>query len=61
MYKQLHRAISPALKDVGLGSAVAHSKRAIATYDKVKEHTLSAHESAERAVGHLKKIPDLGL
>ncbi len=61
LYRKLHTALAPALRDAGLGTAVAHSKRAMDTYDKVKAHALGAHESAERAVGHIKRIPELGL
>ena len=61
-YKRLHTALSPTLKDFGLKDVVQHSKRAIDTYDKVRAHALGAHESAERFVGHAKRvIPELGL
>ena len=61
IYKRLHGALAPALKDVA-PDAVRHSKRAMEGYEKTKAHVMGAADSAERIVHSVKKaVPELGL
>ncbi len=61
IYKRLHGALAPALKDIA-PAAVQHSKKAMDAYDKTRAHVMGAHESAERVVHSVKKaVPELGI
>lgn len=61
IYKRLHGALAPAIKDVA-PQVVQHSKKFQEGYERTKAHALSAHESVERVVHSVKKaVPELGL
>ena len=60
IYKRLHGALAPALKDIA--PAVQHSKKAMEGYERTKAHVMGAAQSAERVVHSVKKaVPELGL
>ena len=61
IYKRLHGALAPALRDVA-PDVVQHSKKAMEGYERTKAHVMGAHESATRAIGAVKKaVPELNL
>ena len=61
IYKRLHGALAPALKDVA-PDVVRHNKKFQEGYEKMKAHVMGAHDSAERVVHSVKKaLPELGL
>ncbi len=61
IYKRLHGALAPALRDIA-PQAVQHSKKFQDQYEKTKAHVMGAHESAERVVHSMKRaLPELGI
>ena len=61
IYKRLHGALAPAIKDVD-PQVVQHSKKFQEGYERTKAHVMGAHESAERVVHSVKKaVPELGI
>ncbi len=61
IYKRLHGALAPALKDVA-PDVVRHSKKMLEGYEKTKAHVMGAAQSAEKVVHSVKKaVPELGL
>ncbi len=61
IYKRLHGALAPAIKDIA-PAAVQHSKKAMEGYERTKAHVMGAAQSAERVVHSVKKaVPELGL
>ena len=61
IYKRLHSALAPAIKDVA-PQVVSHSKKFQEGYERTKAHVMGAHESATRAISATRKaVPELGL
>ncbi len=61
VFKKLHGALAPALKDVA-PQAAKHTKRVMEGYERVRGEVLGAHQSAEKLVHATRKaVPELGL
>ena len=61
IFKRLHGALAPALKDAA--PAVAkHTKKAMEGYERVRGEVMGAHSSAEKVAHAVKRsVPELGL
>ncbi len=61
IYKRLHGALAPALKDIA-PAAVQHSKQAMNTYERTRAQVEGAASTAEHVVHSVKRaVPELGL
>ena len=61
VFKRLHGALAPALKDIA-PQAHKTTKKAMEGYERTRAEVMGAHESAEKIVHSVKKaVPELGL
>ncbi len=61
VFKRLHGALAPALKDAA-PQAAKHTKKIMEGYERVRGEVMGAHSSAEKVVHAVKRsVPELGL